>query len=117
VYIPEKPLKFKNNLHQVYQCREETKALKRYMYYPVPPLLFLSGLVIYKTIFFTGYLWITLPTIPIGMLWTSRQTVIENMEASIDAIWLEKSGTAIRVKDMSGRTVRHPIDTLRRATD
>jgi hypothetical protein len=73
--------------------------------------------MLYKMVFWSGYMWVILPTIPIAFLITTRSTIVDNCEASIDTIWLEQSGTHVIVQDLTGRKIRHPIETLRKATD
>lgn len=77
----------------------------------------LASLVAYKLYFWSGYLWVVLPTIPLAVLETSRKNIQENMQASVQSIALEANGTHIVVTDLSGRQVRHPIETLRKAND
>ena len=87
--MPEQKLEFKDSLHEVYRCRPETLKIKQYQYYPLPPIIGLSSFILYKTLFWSGYLWVILPTFPIALLMTTRRTIIENCEASIETIWLD----------------------------
>ena len=79
-------------------------------------MAFLGSLVIYKTVFWSGYAWVILPTIPFAILEMSRKNVVENLKSSIEYMWLEENGEYIIVQDLSGKTIRHPIETLRKAT-
>lgn len=79
-------------------------------------MLFCGGLIVYKTIFFSGYLWITLPTIPFALAYTARIQVMENMQARIETMHLEENGDYLRVRDMTGSVRRLHVSSLRKAT-
>ena len=116
-YVPEKQILFKNGSYQLYVCRPETMKLKKFVWYPVPPILGLSGLIMYKTVFWSGFLWVFFPTFPLAFFITARKNIIENCEASIETIDLLQGGKTLRIKDLSGKVRLHPIESLRRATD
>ena len=116
-FIPEKPIQFKNGSYQLYVCRPETMKLKKFVWYPVPAIVGLSGLIVYKTVFWSGFLWVFFPTFPLAFFITARKNIIENCEASIETIDLLQEGKIVRIKDLSGKVRLHPIESLRRATD
>ena len=91
--------------------------LKKFVWYPVAPILGLGGLIVYKTIFWSGFLWVFFPTFPLAFFITARKNIIENCEASIETIDLLQEGKVVRIKDLSGKVRLHPIESLRRATD
>ena len=91
--------------------------LKKFVWYPVPPILALTTLIAYKTVFWSGFLWVFFPTFPLVFFITARKNIIENCEASIETIDLMQEGKNVRVKDLSGKVRLHPIESLRKATD
>ena len=98
-------------------CRPETLKLKKYVWYPVPPIFGLGGLILYKTIFWTSFLWVLFPTFPLAFFITARKNIIENCQASIETIDLLQEGKLVAIKDLAGVVRQHPIESLRRATD
>lgn len=92
-------------------------TLNKYQYYPLPAISALGGFIIYKTIFWSGYLAVILPTFPLAILFSLRRNIIDNLRASVERIELMPDGNYIRVRDLSGKVRQHPIDGLRKATD
>lgn len=91
--------------------------MKKYMYYPVPFMGCFGGYIVYKTIFYSGFLHIFLPTFPLAILFSIRKNIVDNCQASIENIELLQGGEMVRVKDLSGKVRNHPIESLRKATD
>ncbi len=83
----------------------------------MPGILLSGGIIAYKTIFWSGFLWVTLPTIPLAFFISARQNIIQNCEASIQTIELLSDGKLVRVTDLSEKIRIHPIESLRKATD
>ena len=60
--------------------------LKKFVYYPLPPIVGLAGLMVYKTVYWTSFLWVFIPTFPLAFFITARKNIIENCQASIESI-------------------------------
>ena len=91
--------------------------LKKFVYYPLPPIVGLAGLMVYKTVYWTSFLWVFIPTFPLAFFITARKNIIENCQASIESIDLLQEGKYVRIKDLSGQVRQHPIQSLRKASD
>ncbi len=116
-YVPNKLPAFTNGSFKVYECRPETMKLQKYMYYPLPFMGMFGSYMVYKTVYWTGFLPVFLPTFPLAILFSIRKNISENCEASIMSIDLLPSGQFVKVRDVSGKTKLHPITSLRKATD
>jgi len=61
-----------------------------------------GGYIIYNTVFWSGFLHVTLPLIPLFICNSLRRNVLDNCETTIEKIDLLLDGESVRVKDLSG---------------
>ena len=66
-YYPYKLPEFKNENFPIFQCSDTILKKKRLADYPFPVASFCTGTILYKCFYWSGWLGVTLPAVPLLM--------------------------------------------------
>jgi len=69
----------------------------------LPFITITGGFMIYKTIFWTGFLPVILPSFPLSIFLSIRQNIKLNCESTVEKIELLPDGKYVNVYDLTGK--------------